>query len=54
LSEYYVAWWNVENLHDVMPWDQRARKVHASSNSKSSPNRMFRLKYVYRQSLNPF
>jgi len=27
LSEYYVAWWNVENLYDVMPWTDRARKV---------------------------
>jgi len=27
LSEYYVAWWNVENLYDVKPWDERARKV---------------------------
>lgn len=27
MSEYYVAWWNVENLYDVMPWDERARKV---------------------------
>jgi len=27
LREYYVAWWNVENLYDVMLWDERARKV---------------------------
>lgn len=27
MSEYYVSWWNVENLYDVMPWDDRARKV---------------------------
>jgi hypothetical protein len=27
LSEYYVAWWNLENLYDAVPWDERARKV---------------------------
>jgi predicted extracellular nuclease len=27
LSEFNIAWWNVENLFDVMPWEERARKV---------------------------
>jgi hypothetical protein len=27
LSEYYVAWWNLENLYDAVPWDERVRKV---------------------------
>lgn len=27
MTEYYIAWWNLENLFDVMPWDQRKRKV---------------------------
>ncbi len=27
MTEINVAWWNVENLFDVMPWDERARKI---------------------------
>jgi len=27
MSEYFIAWWNVENLYDVMPWEERARKI---------------------------
>jgi endonuclease/exonuclease/phosphatase family metal-dependent hydrolase len=27
LTEYHIAWWNLENLFDVMAWDQRKRKV---------------------------
>ena len=27
MTEYYVAWWNLENLYTVMPWAERARKV---------------------------
>ncbi|UCG36337.1 MAG: endonuclease/exonuclease/phosphatase [Candidatus Bathyarchaeota archaeon] len=27
MREYHLAWWNAENLYDVMPWDERARKV---------------------------
>ncbi len=27
MTEINVAWWNLENLFDVMPWDERARKI---------------------------
>lgn len=27
VSEYFIAWWNLENLYDVMEWKERARKV---------------------------
>jgi len=36
LSEYYIAWWNVENLYDVMPWDERARKVRNTRDLKKN------------------
>lgn len=27
MNEYYIAWWNVENLFDAIPWEERARKI---------------------------
>ena len=32
MSEYSIAWWNLENLFDAIPWDERARKVKNTQN----------------------
>ena len=34
MQDFSIAWWNVENLFDVMPWDERARKIKNVSRLK--------------------
>jgi hypothetical protein len=34
VSDIFIAWWNVENLFDVMDWEERARKVKNVSGLK--------------------
>jgi hypothetical protein len=36
MTQIYVAWWNVENLFDVMPWNARARKIKNISSTLKS------------------
>ena len=36
MGEFFIAWWNLENLYDVMDWDERARKVQNISSLKEN------------------
>jgi hypothetical protein len=36
LTKINVAWWNVENLFDIMPWEDRARKIKNVGSSLKS------------------